>query len=64
MRERLLRRRLLLQHGVLECPIGGCSGGPTVIATGQVVPTAIAVDATSVYWAYNASGNVIKATPK
>ncbi len=48
---------------VMKCPVSGCSGAPTVIACGPSVisPTAVAVDATSVYWTDLNAGTVTKA---
>ena len=45
----------------LRAPLAG--GPVTTLATGQVNPDAIAVDATSVYWLDNGS-TVMKFTPK
>jgi hypothetical protein len=38
------------QAGPVRCALGGCSGSPTAIATGQLSAWAIAVDSTNVYW--------------
>ena len=46
---------------VLRVPLAG--GAATTLATGQVNPDAIAVDATSVYWIDNGDA-VMKFTPK
>ncbi len=47
---------------VMKMPLGG--GEPTTIASGQGKPVGIVVDSTSVYWTNEASGTVMKATPK
>ena len=49
---------------VLRCPVTGCPGGPTEIATGQDIPGAIAVDDTSVYWVNQGGDSIMKLTPK
>jgi len=35
---------------LLTCPVTGCGSGPTILASNQLGPRAIAVDATHVYW--------------
>lgn len=35
---------------VASCPLGGCNGPPTILASNEVGTMAIAVDATDVYW--------------
>ncbi len=41
---------------VVRCAIpGGCNGTPEVVAGGQIAPTAVAVNATTVYWIDGAS---------
>jgi hypothetical protein len=47
---------------LMRAPLDG--GTPTVLATGQSVPMAIAVDGTSVYWVNNGDGRVMKVSPK
>ncbi len=56
---------------VSRCPVSGCNGTPTVLATGQAFADAIAVDATSVYWTTlgtpnfdKRDGAVMKLSPK
>lgn len=41
---------------VASCPKTGCPGGPTLLATGLASPSAIATDATCVYYALGPSG--------
>lgn len=55
---------------VMKCAIDGCGDKPIVLASNQLNPIAIAVDATSVYWVnrgtqntqggYNGDGSVMK----
>jgi sugar lactone lactonase YvrE len=40
---------------IMECPIDGCGGNPTVLATGQTAVTAIAAVAGQVYWITSAA---------
>jgi len=56
---------------VRKCAASGCGGRPMTIASGQDFPSAIAVDATSVYWAnagdgaiMHGDGTIMKLTPK
>jgi hypothetical protein len=50
---------------ILQCSLSGCGNRPTVLATlptpdplGQVVPSALTLDATSVYWTDSAGARV------
>ncbi|AKV03855.1 hypothetical protein AKJ09_10518 [Labilithrix luteola] len=38
------------QGRIFRCPVTGCAAAPEVIATSQGRPTALAVDAVSIYW--------------
>jgi hypothetical protein len=41
---------------VMKCAVGGCGGGPTIVASGLALPTWIAVDSANIYWT-DVSGN-------
>jgi len=43
---------------ILQCPLSGCGGVHTILASNQVAPGGIAIDATNVYWA-NGDGDVL-----
>jgi hypothetical protein len=47
---------------VMKVPLAG--GTPTTIASGQLAAAALAIDATSVYWANDIDGSLMKATPR
>ena len=44
---------------VASCAVGGCSA-PTTLASSQGQPEGIAIDATTIYWADESSGNIMK----
>ena len=48
---------------VMRCSVNGCNGQPTTVASGPglVTPSALAVDATAVYWTDLNAGTVMKA---
>jgi hypothetical protein len=37
--------------GVMTCPVEGCDGGPTTLASGLSYPSGLAVNGTTAYWA-------------
>jgi hypothetical protein len=37
--------------GVMTCPVGGCDGGPTALATGLSYPSSLFVNGMTAYWA-------------
>ena len=37
--------------GVMTCPLGGCDGGPTALATGLSDPRSLVVNGATAYWA-------------
>jgi len=45
---------------ISKCAKTGCNGAPTVLASGQAGPRDVAVDATSVYWANETGGTIVK----
>ena len=49
---------------VRSCPLAGCGGGPTVLATLQDNPWGIAVDGTSIYWVNDAAAGSVVTCPK
>ena len=49
---------------VMKCPVEGCAGNPTHLASEQAYPVSIAVDGKSLYWTNNRSGTVMKLPPK
>ena len=44
---------------IAACPAAGCASGPTTFASSQVGPTAVAVDATGIYWT-NTNGTLLR----
>ena len=46
--------------GVYTCPVGGCPGSPTLLASVTNDAYDVAVDGTNVYWVELLSGNVMK----
>ncbi len=44
---------------VTKCPLTGCGSSATLVAAGQASPSAIAVDASSVYWANVDDGTIV-----
>jgi hypothetical protein len=49
---------------IISCAKEGCSGGPTVLATGPDTAMGIAVDAANVYWVQQAPNPAIFKAPK
>jgi hypothetical protein len=45
---------------VFKCAKVGCGGQPSVLATGQNRPEGIVVDSTSIFWADNGSGDIMR----
>jgi hypothetical protein len=45
---------------VRSCSVAGCSGEPTTLAADPTLLSGIAIDVTSVYWAEESAGNIIK----
>ena len=46
---------LFVDGGIMNCPLDGCDGGPTVLAAGLNYPTGLAVNGTTAYWAQSNS---------
>jgi hypothetical protein len=45
---------------VFDCPVVGCGGGATTIATNQDDPLSVAVDDSGVYWTNGNAGTVMR----
>jgi len=48
---------LVLDGTVTSCPVTGCSGGPSILASGQGNPAGLATDGVDLYWANVGSGS-------